>query len=106
MSLFKQLEKLHRAERFQREDLHTEIVAQVLRNSRELTLEWLRSLNVTDLKKAGDIEITTQPRKGKEDSKRPLSFSLPAITRPPLCLGRRIPTSTLSPRDGLHFLDF
>lgn len=52
MSLFKQLERLHRSDRFQREDFLTEIVAQVLQNSQELTLEWLRSLKVTDLKKA------------------------------------------------------
>ena len=51
MSLFKQLERLYRPDRFQREDFHTEIVAQVLRNSDELTLAWLRSLDVTKLVK-------------------------------------------------------
>lgn len=59
MSLFRQLEKLYRPDRFQREDFLTEIVVQVLRNSKELTLEWLRSLGVTDLKNA-DIKIDSQ----------------------------------------------
>ena len=60
MSLFKQLEKLYRPDRFQREDFLTEIVVQALRNSPELTLGWLRSLGVTDLKKANHIKIDSQ----------------------------------------------
>jgi len=60
VSLFKQLEKLYRPDRFQREDFLTEIVVQALRNSPELTLGWLRSLGVTDLKKANHIKIDSQ----------------------------------------------
>jgi hypothetical protein len=60
MSLFKELKNLYRSDRFQHEDFHTEIVAQVLRNSPELTLGWLRSLTITDLTKADHITITTQ----------------------------------------------
>ncbi len=58
MSLFKQLENLYRPDRFQREDFITEIVVQVLRDSKELTLEWLRSLGVTDLKKLITSKLT------------------------------------------------
>ncbi|MGO8930710.1 MAG: hypothetical protein ACLQU3_27950 [Limisphaerales bacterium] len=60
MSLFKQLEKLYHPDRSQDENAHTEIVAQVLRNSDELTLGWLRSLGVTKLAKADNIRIKTQ----------------------------------------------
>ncbi|MGB7749415.1 MAG: PD-(D/E)XK nuclease family protein [Verrucomicrobiia bacterium] len=60
MSLFKQLEKLYRPDRFQREDFLTEIVVQVLRDTPELTLGWLRSLGVTDLKEADHIKIDPQ----------------------------------------------
>jgi hypothetical protein len=65
MSLFKQLEKLYRSDRPRREDIHTEIVAEVLRNSQELTLGWLRSLELTKLSKADHIPITTQETFGK-----------------------------------------
>jgi hypothetical protein len=65
MSLFKQLEMLYRPDRFQREDFHTEIVAQVLRNSDDLTFAWLRSLHVTRFKEADNIRITTQETFGK-----------------------------------------
>jgi hypothetical protein len=60
MSLFKQLEKLYRPDRFQREDFHTEIVAQVLRNSQTLTLAWLRGIGVTHLGSVDDVKIDTQ----------------------------------------------
>ena len=81
MGLFKQLEKLYRPDRFQREDFLTEIVAQVLRNSPELTLEWLRWLNVTDLKQADHINITTQVKFEKlvghdTDSRPDMAISL------------------------------
>jgi hypothetical protein len=80
MSLFKQLEKLYRPDRFQREDFLTEIVVQVLRNSQELTLEWLRSLGVTDLKNAY-IKIDPQVVFGKlaghdTDSRPDMAISL------------------------------
>lgn len=65
MSLFKQLEKLYPTDRFPRENFHTKIVAQVLRDSHELTLAWLRSLNVTELMKADNIRIITQETFGK-----------------------------------------
>ncbi len=60
MSLFKQLRELYRPDRFQSEDFHTEIVAQVLRYSDPLTLAWLRGIRVTTLASAEHIEIATQ----------------------------------------------
>ncbi len=60
MSLFLQLQRLYRSDRFLIEDFHTEIVAQVLRNLPELTLEWLRYLGVTALAKPDYIRIATQ----------------------------------------------
>jgi hypothetical protein len=60
MSLFLQLQRLYRSDRFLIEDFHTEIVAQALRNLPELTLEWLRYLGVTVLAEADYIQITTQ----------------------------------------------
>lgn len=41
MSLFTQLRRLYAKGKFRLEDFHTEIVAQVLRNSRQLVSEWL-----------------------------------------------------------------
>lgn len=61
MSLFKELQQLYRPDRFQLEDFLTEIVAQVLRDSPGLTLEWLRSLGATDLMDA-QCRIKTQVR--------------------------------------------
>src|SRR4051794_19951098 len=60
MSLFRELQRLYRPDRFQLEDFHTEIVAQVLRNSSTLTLEWLGGIGVTGLKNADHIQIATQ----------------------------------------------
>jgi hypothetical protein len=60
MSLFRKLQRLYRPEKFQFEDFHTEIVAQVLKNSSPLTLEWLRSINATTLSKADRIVVRTQ----------------------------------------------
>src|SRR5476651_1872167 len=60
MSLFTQLEKLHRQDRFQQEDFHTEIVAQVLRNCPELTLEWLQGIGATTTHDPDFIDISTQ----------------------------------------------
>jgi hypothetical protein len=60
MSLFRQLQRLYRPDRFQLEDFHTEIVAQVLRNSPALTLAWLRGIGVTSLEKADHIHVATQ----------------------------------------------
>lgn len=59
MSLFSALRRLYRTDRFLIEDPHTEIVAQVLRNSNGLTLAWLRQLGVTRFEKA-TIHIDTQ----------------------------------------------
>ena len=61
MSLFSDLRRLYRTDRFLIEDPHTEIVAQVLRNSDALTIAWLRSLTVTSLENP-QIEIATQER--------------------------------------------
>ena len=60
MSLFSQLQRLYREDRFLLEDFHTEIVAQVLRNSSALTLKWLRDVGATVLETADSIEIRTQ----------------------------------------------
>lgn len=60
MSLFSQLRRLYRKDKFQLEDFHTEIVAQVLRHRRELTLEWLRGIGATTLKNPDWIKIGTQ----------------------------------------------
>ena len=57
MSLFKKLQPLYCADRH--EDIHTEIVAQVLKNSDELTLAWLRSIGVTTKEKAR-VDINPQ----------------------------------------------
>ena len=62
MSLFNQLKRLYRRDKFQMEDFHTEIVAQVLRNSNDLTLQWLRSLGATKLEMPVGIAITTQEK--------------------------------------------
>ena len=59
MSLFSVLRRLYRPDRFLIEDFHTEIVAQVLRNSDALTLGWLHSVEATSLQKAS-IKIETQ----------------------------------------------
>jgi hypothetical protein len=60
MSLFQQLRRLYRPEKFQFEDFHTEIVAQVLKNSEALTLAWLGSIRATRLDKADHIKVRTQ----------------------------------------------
>ena len=60
MSLFNQLRRLCQRDRFQFEDFHTEIVAQVLRNSRPLTLSWLQAIGATGLKDPDQIKIVTQ----------------------------------------------
>ena len=57
-----QLRHLVSSERFQIEDFHTEIVAQVLRNSPALTLDWLREIGATGLQSADHIGIETQER--------------------------------------------
>ena len=60
MSLFNQLRRLYRPDRFQLEDFHTEIVAQVLRNSEALTMAWLGGIGITTLKNPDAIQIATQ----------------------------------------------
>jgi hypothetical protein len=60
MGLFSQLERLARKEKFQLEDFHTEIVAQVLRNSPALTLAWLQAIDATRLQDPESITIATQ----------------------------------------------
>jgi hypothetical protein len=77
MSLFSQLRRLYRTDRFLIEDPHTEIVAQVLRNSDALTLEWLGRIGATTLEKA-KINIATQKTFGKLDGHS--SASRPDIT--------------------------
>ncbi len=60
MSLFSALEKLHRQDRFQQEDFHTEIVAQVLRNCPTLTIEWLKAIGATTMPNPRVVGISTQ----------------------------------------------
>lgn len=59
MSLFKELQRLYRPDRFQLEDFHTEIVAQVLRNSPALARDWLQGIGATNLSDA-TFSIQTQ----------------------------------------------
>ena len=49
------------------EDFHTEIVAQVLRNSPALTLDWLRRVGATTLEKVDCVTIATQETYEKLD---------------------------------------
>src|SRR5205814_5015471 len=60
MSLFDNLRRRYRKEKFQLEDFHTEIVAQVLHNSRPLTLAWLRGIKATALRNPDKVKIVTQ----------------------------------------------
>ena len=62
MSLFDELKRLFRRDKFHMEDFHTEIVAQVLRNSKALTMEWLCSLRATTLEMPDSIKIRTQEK--------------------------------------------
>ena len=75
MNLFSKLRQLYRPDKFQLEDFHTEIVAQVLQNSPALTMSWLRGIKATSL--ANDVSITvgTQetflPLDGHDSASRP-----------------------------------
>ncbi len=60
MSLFDKLQGLYRSDHFRLEDIHTEIVAQVLSNSPELTLDWLGGIGATKLREA---RIVIDPQK-------------------------------------------
>lgn len=60
MSLFGKLLRLQSDERCRLEDFHTEIVANVLANDPQLTLNWLGFLGVVKDKEAGKVTITTQ----------------------------------------------
>jgi hypothetical protein len=60
MSLFQQLRRLYRKDKFQLEDFHTEIVAQVLRNSPNVTSAWLQASGASSLGTADSIKISTQ----------------------------------------------
>lgn len=60
MSLFDELRRLYRKDKFQMEDFHTEIVAQVLRDSRTLTLAWLQGIGATTLNDPDFIKVVTQ----------------------------------------------
>ena len=60
MSLFRQLQHLYRKDKFQLEDFHTEIVAQVMRNSDALTLKWLQDMGATSFLCPDSITIATQ----------------------------------------------
>src|ERR1700722_9254319 len=64
-NLFKKLPSLCSSSDWH-EDFLTEIVAQVLRDSQGLTLDWLTALKATDLKKAKVI-VNTQVRFDKLD---------------------------------------
>lgn len=60
MGLFGQVVALAQKERFPLEDIHTEIVAQVLRDSPTLTLAWLRAIGATMLGSAKLASVTPQ----------------------------------------------
>ena len=60
MSLFGQLRLLHQRERFPLEDFHTEIVAQVLRDTPLLAQAWLRGLGIAALSGGESLTVETQ----------------------------------------------
>jgi hypothetical protein len=60
MSLFSKLQRLISDGKTRSEDFHTEIVAQVLKNSPELTVKWLVSLDLTQPEDADDVFVATQ----------------------------------------------
>ena len=60
MSLFGAIRRLYRKDKFQMEDFHTEIVAQVIRNSRELAIRWLRDIRAANSHMTNVISIDTQ----------------------------------------------
>ena len=60
MGLFGQVVALAQKERFSLEDIHTEIVAQVLCDSPTLTLAWLRAIGATALGSAKSVLVTPQ----------------------------------------------
>lgn len=62
MDLFSRLRSLCAQERFNLEDIHSEIVAQVLRDSIELTLAWLKDIGATNLRtdQVYSCKVTTQ----------------------------------------------
>lgn len=80
MSLFRKLQRLYRPEKFQFEDFHTEIVAQVLKNSPALTLAWLRSIKATSLGEADHIKVSTQ-----QETFQPLAHH-PTASRPDITI--------------------
>ena len=66
MSLFTQLRQLYARDKFRLEDFHTEIVAQVLRNSPQLVVVWLSGfdwkgrLDLTPMREPDSIQVATQ----------------------------------------------
>lgn len=60
MGLFNKLRRLYRTNRFELEDFHTEIVAQVLKNSPELTMRWLRGIEAANPQMSAVTSIKTQ----------------------------------------------
>jgi hypothetical protein len=60
MSLFSKLQRLISDGKTRSEDFHTEIVAQVLQNSPELTVKWLATLDLTKPEEADAIFVATQ----------------------------------------------
>lgn len=85
MSLFRKLQRLYRPEKFQFEDFHTEIVAQVLKNSPALTLAWLRSIKATSLDEADHIKVSTQ------ETFQPLAHH-PTASRPDITIRLSVDT--------------
>ncbi len=65
MSLFDQLRRLYRKDKFEMEDFHTEIVAQVLRNSHGLTMAWLNGIKATSLSEPDCVTVVTQEKFAK-----------------------------------------
>lgn len=110
MSLFAQLRRLYRSEHYRVEDIHTEIVAQVLRNSEKLTLEWLRGIGVTDLEKPDHVEIATQEQFEKlaghsTDSRPDIAIRLVASGKTELILIESKLGSTQGPTQLQRYAD-
>ena len=71
MSLFDEIRRLHRRDKFEMEDFHTEIAAQVLRDSSALTFDWLRSIGALKLQQPRVVSITTQEKFTPLDEDQP-----------------------------------
>lgn len=86
MSLFQEIRRLCLTERQQTEDILSEIVAAVFRNSSDLALDWLKRIGATDLAKVDSFGVATQERFSKLDG-HDLSSRMDMVIR--LAFGNR-----------------